>query len=186
MRTLLIILFIAMCLAQLLVPAMMIRDSEKVVSDGTSYKFRTQPIDPSDPFRGKYITLRFEATHIADTATWSSGEPVNVVFTTDPAGFATPAYITRSEPGEPYLRTTVSYTNQVTQEVYFNIPFNRFYMEETKARPAEEAYISAGNDTTRICYGLVSIGYGRAVITDVFIDDRSVRDIVRDADNGEL
>lgn len=180
MRTFIVILFIVMCLAQLAIPGKMIWDSESALRGGTAYKFQTMPIDPYDPFRGKYITLRFQATHIRDsTNNWASGEPVNVVFNTDSAGFAAIDYLTREEPEEPYLRTKVDYVN-IGGEVFIRLPFNRFYMEESKAGPTEQYYAEATRDTARVCYALVSIGRGRAVISDVFIDDRSVKDIIND------
>lgn len=176
MRTFIIVLFIGMCLAQLAVPGKMIWDHERLVSKGTPFRFKTQPIDPSDPFRGKYITLSFEADHMYDTADWSSGEAVNVVFTVDSAGFASVDYLTREEPEGPFLHTTISYRGS-ENEVYFNLPFDRFYMEESKAKPAEDAYVHATRDTARVCYALVSVGLGRATVRDVFIDGRSVREI---------
>jgi uncharacterized membrane-anchored protein len=53
-------LFALTCLAQWFVPAQMIYDQEQVLREGKTYHFKTAPIDPSDPFRGKYITLSFE------------------------------------------------------------------------------------------------------------------------------
>lgn len=182
MRTLVIILFFAMCVAQLTVPGMMIWESENIARHGTLYKFRTQPVDPSDPFRGKYITLNFLANHGYDTAQWKGGDAVNVEFTTDSAGFATVNRLTRDEPDGPYLHTTISHVDNQS-EVYFNIPFNRFYMEESKALPAEEYYRDSMRDSAQVCYGLVRIGRGSAVITGVMIDDKSIVDIVRDLNN---
>ena len=173
MKTFIIILFLIMCVAQLVVPGKMIFDHERLIRAGSTYKFRTQPIDPADPFRGKYITLSFHADHTYDTADWTSGEPVNVVFTADSVGFAEVDHLTREEPEGPFLRSTILYKGS-ENEVYFNIPFDRFYMEESKATPAEDAYTQASRDSTSVCYGLVNIGHGKAVITDVLIDGRSV------------
>lgn len=179
MRTLIISLFVVMCIAQLAIPGKMIFDHEWLISNGTPYKFITQPIDPSDPFRGKYITLSFTANHVYDTAEWSSGEPVNVVFKTDSVGFATVDYLTSDEPDGPFLHTSINYVDS-GDEVYFDLPFDRFYMEESKAKPAEDAYVQANRDTARICYGLVRMGRGKAVITDVLIDEKSVTELIID------
>ena len=176
MRTFIIILFVVMCLAQLAVPGKMIADYERLARTGTEYKFKTEPIDPADPFRGKYITLSFFADHVHDTTDWSSGEVVNVVFKPDSAGFADVDRLMREEPDGPYLQTTITYVDS-GYEVYFDLPFDRFYMEESKAQPAEDAYRQANRDTARTCYGLVHMGRGRAVITDVLIDGASVTTI---------
>ncbi len=39
-----------MVLAQLYVPASMIFRNERVIREGTAFKFKTAPIDPNDPF----------------------------------------------------------------------------------------------------------------------------------------
>jgi len=179
MKILVILLFAIMCIAQLAVPGKMIWDSEWVAHHGTPYKFQTRPVDPSDPFRGKYITLQFLADHVYDTASWTSGESVNVVFTADSSGFATIERITREKPQGPYLHTTITYVDS-GYEVHIDLPFDRFYMEESKATPAEHVYSDAARDTARVCYGLVRIDEGRAVITDVMINDRSIKDLVEE------
>jgi len=184
MKTLALPLFVVMCIAQWFVPGQMIYDSETVIVEGTSYKFKTQPIDPSDPFRGKYITLNFDANSIIipDSAAWEGGEDIFVTFTTDSAGFAKPSGIYRAEPGaDAYLKTTVNYFNTYGNfEVFFNIPFDRFYLEESKASQAEQLYWQAQVDSAQVAYGLVTIGKGQAVLTDVMINDRSIVEIIND------
>ena len=186
MKTLALPLFVVMCIAQWFVPGKMIYDSETVIVEGVTYKFKTQPIDPSDPFRGKYITLNFDANSIViipnntDSTYWESGEDIFVTFTTDSAGFAKPSGIYKEEPDtEAYLKTTVSYFNTYEKfEVFFNIPFDRFYLEESKASQAEQLYWQAQVDTVQVAYGVVTIGKGQAVLTDVMISDRSVVEII--------
>ena len=56
--------FVLVALMQLFVPANMIWSREKVLNEGKIYKFKTAPIDPNDPFRGKYISLNFEQNAI--------------------------------------------------------------------------------------------------------------------------
>ena len=184
MKTVALPLFVLMCLAQWLVTGKMIYNSEKVIDEGTTYKFKTQPIDPSDPFRGKYITLNFDATSIVldNSGHWESGEEVYVTFTSDSAGFAKASGIFKEPPdSETYLKTSVNYINTYQHfEVFFNIPFDRFYLEESKASQAEQLYWQAESDTTQVAYGLVTIGKGRAVLTDVMINDKSVVDIIEE------
>ena len=84
-----LLLFALVAIAQAFVPLKMIYDSEKIQHEGTVYKFRTQPIDPTDPFRGKYITLKFDAEELpTNDTTWVSREQVFVYIENDSAGFA--------------------------------------------------------------------------------------------------
>jgi uncharacterized membrane-anchored protein len=184
MKTVALPLFVVMCFAQWLIPGKMIYDSEAVIVEGTTYKFKTQPIDPSDPFRGKYITLNFDATSIvlADSDRWEYGEDVYITFTTDSAGFAKASGIFRGPPdAEAFLKTTVNNFNTFDHfEVFFNIPFDRFYLEESKASQAEQLYWQAQADTTQVAYGLVAMGKGHAVLKDVIIHDKSVVEIINE------
>lgn len=185
MKKFLIILFVFMCVAQWLVPAKMIYDSEVVVTGGVVYKFITQPVDPSDPFRGKYITLSFDANTIVlrDSGDWVAGEEAFVLFEEDSLGFATPVSISRNEPDAPsFLKTTVNYVENYSDSPYtvnFTLPFDRFYLEESKASQAEQAYWQAQRDTAQVAYGVVRIGKGQAVLTDVMINDQSIVDVVK-------
>ncbi len=182
MKTFAIILFVFMCAAQWLVPAKMIYDSESVVLNGTVYKFRTQPIDPSDPFRGKYITLSFSANHVEVEPgdKWYNGEEAYVTFTTDSAGFAVPASISRNPPASgPYLHTKTLYPDFQEGPVPIELPFDRFYLEESKASEAEKVYWEAQRDSAQVAYGVVRIGAGKAVLTDVMINDRSIVEVVK-------
>ena len=183
MKKITIALFLIMCLAQWFVPAKMIYDSERVILEGIPYKFKTLPVDPSDPFRGKYITLNFEQNMINVTAgsIWSSGEIIYVTFTTDSAGFAQAAAVDKVRPSSgDYLKTTVSYTTSEPYLLYFELPFERFYLEESKASQAEQAYWRAQADSTQVTYGLVAIREGTAVLKDVMINDKSITKIVEE------
>jgi uncharacterized membrane-anchored protein len=188
MKTAITILFALMCLAQWVVPAKMIYDSEHVISNGNIFKFKTQPIDPSDPFRGKYITLNFESNFIKlkDTVKWQAGQEIFVTFTTDSAGFAIAEDLFSTPPDtESFLRTTVDYINDYQGEpkLWFTLPFDRFYLEESKASQAEQLYWQAQRDSTQVAYGLVSIGKGSAVLTDVILNDKPIVEIINSLNN---
>jgi len=188
MKTAIVIVFTLMCLAQWIVPAKMIYDSEHVITNGTIYKFKTQPIDPSDPFRGKYITLNFESNFIklTDTAEWQAGQEIFVTFTTDSAGFAVAENIFSTPPDtESFLRTKVDYINdyQGKPKLWFTLPFDRFYLEESKASQAEQLYWQTQRDSTQVAYGLVSIGKGPAVLTDVFLNGKPIVEIINSLNN---
>lgn len=203
MKIITVILFAIMCIAQWVIPAKMIYQSEDVIESGTLFRFETEPVDPSDPFRGKYITLSFKEDFVEDTSKWTSGERAFVIFDQGEDGFARAVRIVREPPSDgSYLHTKVLYSNvlsspievsdsvlklqeppvrlaQMPQRVYFSIPFDRFYLEESKAKMAEEQYRVSQRDTTSTTYGLVRIGQGQAVLVDVMIDDKSIVDIVR-------
>jgi uncharacterized membrane-anchored protein len=184
MNKFIFILFAVMCVAQWVVPGMMIYDSETVMVDGRVFKFKTEPIDPSDPFRGKYIILQFEADvmMLEDSAAFQPGQKIFVTFADDSLGYAIPSGIFESEPEtEYYLQTQVDYVSNFrgNYRVQFDLPFDRFYLEESKAAIAEQLYREAQRDTTQVAYALVSIGLGQAVIKDVVINDQPILNLIK-------
>jgi uncharacterized membrane-anchored protein len=185
MKKMIMILFAVMCLAQWIVPGKMVYDSENTIAEGSLYKFRTAPVDPWDPMRGKYITLNFQGNffQFADSAEWQSGDQIFVTFTTDAAGFAVPdqIYHTKPEAGS-YLGTVVEQVSHYKDEhkVWYKLPFERFYMEESKAAQAEQLYWKAQRDSAQVVYALVSIGQGQAVLQDVIVNDRPIVDLINE------
>lgn len=190
MRRITLLLFALMVIAQWLVPAKMIYDSERVLYDGVLYKFKTRPIDPSDPFRGKYVTLSFEAEQYQTDTTrlFSSGQSVYVSIYPDSAGYAQVSGIFTFPPDNyDYLAASIRNSSVYggKQNLWIDFPFSRFYMEESKASEAEQQYWQAAADSTQIVYALVSVKNGQAVLRDVLINERSVVDIVREINERE-
>jgi uncharacterized membrane-anchored protein len=187
MKLFTIILFIAMCLAQWAVPGKMVFDSERIIANGTLFKFKTAPIDPADPFRGRYITLSFRENFVPfrDSLEWQTGQELYVTFKLDDEGFAVPDNAYHTPPESPtYLQTTVDYVSHYPGDfkVWYKLPFDRFYLEESKAPQAEERYREAQRDSAQVAYALVSIRAGEAVLQDVIVNDRSVTDIINDSE----
>lgn len=80
--------------------------------------------------------------------------------------------------GNNYLRVQVDWIAKPENIVGIRYPFDRFYMEEFKAPAAEKVYRESRADTTQITYAEISIYQGEAVIKDVKINGKSIKDIV--------
>lgn len=177
----LLIAFAITALLQAAAPLKMIYDSEMTEKHGTEYKFRTAPIDPTDPFRGKYITLTYGISNVqTKDTTWLRNEDIYVSFGTDAEGFATVADVSREKPenSKDYVLTKVDY--YYGRDLHIELPFNRYYMEEGKAYEAETAYREYNRDTviTKPAYALVAVKEGSAVLKDVIIDGIPIKDYV--------
>jgi uncharacterized membrane-anchored protein len=187
MKKYILLLTVGMVLAQWLVPAHIIGVQEDTLAKGIPYKFKTQPIDPADPFRGKYVTLYFDNSGFeTDTLTeYDAGEKLNVALGKDSAGFAMIKGISREEPvGEIYLTAQVSYTSPDSKTpsrniVYFDFPFSEYYVEESKAPKAEKAYRDANIRKKQVAYALVKVKDGNSALQDVIIDGQSLIEVVR-------
>jgi uncharacterized membrane-anchored protein len=175
--------FILMVLVQLYVPAKMILDREDIINSGVTYKFKTAPLDPYDPFRGKYIRLRFnrESIQVDTTLDWFMGEQVYATLSTDKDGFAKVKSLSKRTPANTsdFLKVEVRYPPYKTDRISINYPFDRFYMEESKAYDAEVIARKARIDTTQLIYALVNIKDGDSVLRDVLIDDVPIQEVVK-------
>lgn len=180
---LILIAFILVALAQLYVPAKMILGREDILNTGKEYKFKTAPIDPADPFRGKYITLRYDENtiEIQEEAEWEEGETIYVFLSADNNGFAKISSVSKEEPpaSQDFLKAKVGNVfGDGSKKLVIDYPFDRYYMEESKAYDAELTYQRSQADTNQVAYALVSIKEGEAVLKDVLIDGVPIREIV--------
>lgn len=176
--------FILMALIQLYFPAQMIFENEHLLQAGIEYKFKTAPIDPNDPFRGKYITLHYEQNtiEIRDENEWQRSEVVYVIVSKDLSGFAKIQSVSKVKPSNKvdFVKAKVNFvTTNGSNKLIIGYPFDRYYMEESKAPEAEVTYRESQQDTRRPAYALVKIKGGEAVLEDVLIDGESIKEIVK-------
>jgi uncharacterized membrane-anchored protein len=182
-KKILLVAFILVALAQLYIPVRMILNKEEVLNAGTLYKFKTAPVDPNDPFRGKYIALTFKenSVEINDKEQWLMGETIYVSLSIDEKGFAKIESVSKKMlAGHPnVIKAKVRYVKEdAPKKLFIEYPFDRFYMEESKAAEAEKTYRDLMSDSSRVTYALVSVKDGEAVLSDVQIDGISIIGIV--------
>jgi len=187
MKKLKIILFCLLAVAQVVVPVSLIERKERILREGERIRLQTRPIDPADPFQGRYVQLGYEHDYIA----WPETEIPDVgykariyaMIETGEDGFArfTDWTLERPESGlyleTRYLGPYRPWNRESEKIVYkglrIDIPCNRFYMDEAKAPRAERL----ARDATRShkCWVEVRILDGKAVIEDVFAGGQSLR-----------
>ncbi len=168
------LIFVLLVLAQIYIPAKMILDQEAIIKTGTAYKFKTRPVDPSDPFKGKYIHLNYDITSVlSNDSTWTNYEPIYIALKTDTLGFAMVETVSRDVPESgDYVKAQVDWYNTYEKKINFSFPFDEFYMNELKAYNAELAYLKAQQDSLpNNTYALVYILNGNGVLDNVFIND---------------
>ncbi len=176
MKYFIILIFSVMILAQWFVPVSMIYEQESVLKNGKEFKFKTAPVDPTDPFRGKYITLNYELTFykINDPTNWMPGATVFVSIY-DSAGLATIKSVSHTKPNNPdFIKSTVTYINN--DILYFDYPFDRYYLEEAKAPAAEKLYREMNRDTQVDVFVVVAVKDGVATLKDVTINGMSINE----------
>lgn len=170
-------ILMAVCLLQLLIPASMIGKREATLRAGTPYRFKTRPVDPHDPFRGRYVALNFdEGSAEVDAEEIERGQKVFVEVYEGKDGFAKLGKASRNRPDSgDYIRMRANYSSGSTT-VNVSLPFDRYYMNERRAPEAERAYWDANRGTNRNTFALVKVLNGMAVTEGLYIDGKHVLD----------
>ncbi len=181
-RKMVILGFVLVVLAQLYVPAIMIMDRENILKTGKEFRFKTAPVDPNDPFRGKFVYLQYEAdtVQVDYNKEWKINEEIFISLDIDKQGFVYITSASKEEPSsdEDFLKVKVRNIPDNSNKILtIEYPFDRFYLEESKASNAEQQYIKAQQDTTNLTYALVNIKNGNAVLKDVLINGVSISKI---------
>ncbi len=177
MKKIVLISFIIMVLAQWAAPLSMVWKSEQVFSKGKVFRFQTEPVDPEDPLRGRYVALSFTADQYKQNKNDSMlpGGDAYAVIATDSKGYA---YIKTLHPSPPdnvndYVKVRYFFTNDEGVS-FLEFPFNEFYMDEYKAPAAENLYRQSMTDSTVNTYALVYIYKGKGITRDLIIHGKSV------------
>ena len=167
-------------LAQWAVPAAMIARREIALRRGEVFLFRTAPIDPYDPFRGRYVTLNFRSTGVSPENApegLETGRRVYATVSRDDDGFAVFQKLSLTPPAhDSYLRTRV---RRITpSQITIDIPFDRFYMEETAAPEAERAWLRHAGRGELESWARVRLYAGTAVTEDLVIGGTPVLEFI--------
>ena len=175
---------------QIWVPANMIYVNTMAISEGTPYKFKTLPIDPNDPFRGKYVALNFEMDRFftKDSLTFGDhntyGKDIYVYLKKDSLGYAVVSHVSLTKEDSDQDYVIAQGMGYYFDRLDFQLPFDRFYMEEGKALEAELAVREASvnmrllEEPTSDCYALVFVNGDRATLEQVFIDEVPLDQVV--------
>jgi uncharacterized membrane-anchored protein len=183
-----VVVFILVAVVQLATTASAIVKRELALQYGEVYRFRTAPVDPLDVFRGRYVSLAFEER--TAVLTLSEGEMVKrnqllwVTIAVESDGSARLTSASMQRPDDtPVLRCRAANTMRSSGEVRLRLPFNRYYMEESKAPAAEAAYRRQTRQEESNAYVAVRVRDGFAVIEELYIDDMPIGEYLSTLDD---
>lgn len=117
----------------------MIFDQEKIIKTGKTYKFFTQPLGPNNSYRGKYVSLNYKINSFkTKDSLWDKQNKV-FLYLEDSLGYAVLKTVSKVKLDLPndYVIANVNWYNKQKNKLSFDLPFQRYYMEESKANPAE-------------------------------------------------
>ena len=130
------IAFWALVAAQALLPLALIGWNEVALATGERVRLATQPIDPVDLFRGRYVTLRYEISTLPLDDDAGRGETVYVVLEEERETWIGRS-ATRERPpdDETFIRGRVRSVVDGEAEIEYGI--ETYYADEAEARALE-------------------------------------------------
>jgi len=176
------IAFAAFALIVILVPMYLIFQSEDVLTNGHKHKLRLEGYDPFDPFRGKFLRLRFE-NNIPCDITLAAGDKGYVLLEKDSLGFSHFSFVQKSRP------THSDYVEAETQAVYggraeMNFDnLNKFFINEDKAKVAEDILADYTSMAPDKIYMTIRVLDGEARIEDIIVKAKTLLEYIQSGDH---
>jgi len=173
---------------------------ERTLASGTPYRIRIEPIDPADPFRGRYVAVQptitlptpiAPETELLLQSVQSRSGTAYVRLTNDSEGFAAAARILSEPPPEgdyleidgawPVWTSPPERPHQPEMTGYtLRFSFDRYYMNETAAPAAEQAYFErTRRNADSKAWLTVKVMNGVGVIAGLFVDGVPIEELVR-------
>ncbi|MEJ2581800.1 MAG: GDYXXLXY domain-containing protein [Acidobacteriota bacterium] len=176
-----IVVFVLVALIQLAVAGGAIVEHELTLRYGEVFRFRIQPFDPVDAFRGRYVAIRFaeDRAPVADDLDIGSGKRVFVPIEVGIDGFARLGQVDVEPPSNgAYLRLRagiIAPDEDGTRHAWVSMPSQRFYMDENLAPETERAVwgVSGGRRQASVS---VRVRNGIGVIEELYIENIPVHE----------
>jgi uncharacterized membrane-anchored protein len=150
----------------------MIFNSENTLNNGRLYKFKCAPVDPFDPFRGKFVSLRFEAeTFRSFDESLTLHKEYFASVRTNTKGNAEIYNLNEVQPEDgDYFKVKI--IRKSGRNVILEFPFNRYYIEESKAKAAELVY----RERPELATAFVYIANGRTVLDKIMLENQTIEE----------
>ena len=176
------IIFAVFALVVILIPVYLIFQSEAVLTGGHQHKLRLQGRDPFDPFRGKFLRLRFE-NRVPCESGIKEGETGFVLLEKDTSGFSHFSYVQKSRPSHSdYLEAKVMSVYGGEAEMDFD-NLNKFFINEDVATEAEEIlgdYAQMAPDKIHLTIRVLD---GEARIEDIIVKTKKLMDYIKSGEH---
>ena len=188
-----VVLLVVLSAAQLTAAAWSMVRYEMTLATGRAYKVKTAPVDPADPFRGRYVAIRTvlalptplppEVEALFDQV--GVGRPdaarktAYAVLGTDAEGFARVVEVVPEPPGTgDFLEIKAVWLRATGRDLV--LPFERYYMAEAAAPAAEQHYREASRRNAGVeAWITVRVRNGIGVVEGLFIGGVRIEDAVR-------
>ena len=180
------ICFGVLCVVQLGAILFQVMHYERILKEGDVFYFKVLPLDPYDPFRGRYVTLRFENAIKAPLAEGEKKEEqlkgYAILEHKEKGDGIKEIRLIKPQSGS-FLEVDIRSLNYTTTKqkedapnlVYFSLPFDRFYMREDIAPKAEQVLRQRSGVTV---LAKLRVLEGKGVIEDLMVGETPLSQFV--------
>ena len=186
-----LVAYVVFFAAALYFPARTVLRFERPAAPPVEMRFRISAYDPYDPMRGRYLHLDVVCPVKSDLQVNGYSGYRAAVFEKDEAGFAVVSALLekgdRRPAGKPFVRsryfTIGNYSFGSGRDFRgVRMPFDRFYLNEPLAKPAEKLLREVAGDPKRSAVLVVDIHRdGTWAVKELLIDGKPIREAVRAA-----
>ncbi len=176
-------------LLQLAIPLKMILSQEIIRRDGVEIRLRCAPVDPADPFRGRYVAIAYDNKSVKGIQPKNEEHLINDVY----RGNLCWAQFDKGENGEYKLIRLAKEPSSVgiwiktrnarvwrhekeTLPISIELDQDRFYMNEKAAPAAEAAY---NRRKWKDVYATLRVHNGNVVLVDLDCDGKPIAEAVK-------
>jgi uncharacterized membrane-anchored protein len=129
--------FLALAAMMVLIPVGIVGWNELALATGTEVRLATAPVDPTDLFRGRYVTLRYEISRAHVSEPVRPGQTVYVPLV-DTGEVWTGGPATTSRPDdETFIRGRVRQGTDQPTEIEIEYGIETYYADEDEAQRLE-------------------------------------------------
>lgn len=176
--------FALVMLLYLWFPWQMIRNSQQVLQEGVSYRFRPVPVDPYDAFRGRYVQLSFGNINFPKKPgiEHKRGQKVYLGLEVDDQGFTRFAELFETPPeGRDYIQSSIQFVSGEFDVVKLPENMLKYYLNEKLAPKAESLYQELvrqdRRDSTAVpAYLDVRVLDGSVLIDELYFEGMAIGD----------
>ena len=189
MKPLKLVLLGVVALAQIAVPARMALGQHAVLTRGEQLKIRCAPLDPVNPFMGRYVELNLFDEIAATAARPGQVRGMHVfwityawiTYTLDEEGFVKPTALHWARPKDAPSLKVRTWGGIYEGKTRFFYPFDRYYMNEKKAPEVDRVLMLSGFSAQAVpAHVTVRVLGDTAVLEELYLDGKPVQEYLRE------
>ncbi len=171
---------ILVIILQICFPLYNVWSQEQILKHGQLIKFKIEPVDPYDAFRGRYVTINVESPSLKVPLNedFSANQPIFVLLENDSSGITDMIGVTQNADTEALKMRIDEWSIDSDGEIYFRFPLNRYYLDENKA-PIADKISRNFNKKNALISARVSQS-GAIIIEQLYVENKPIEDYINE------